>query len=574
MRKSSSRKLLELIKSYRFLLATSILLSFVAVFGQLYIPILFGDAIDDMLGRSQVQMEPIFQILLQIGGLLVVVGLSLWISNRINNRVAFSIVRDLRAKSIRKIQNLPISYLDAHSAGDIVQRMIADTDQISDGLLLGFTQLFSGVLTIFLTLYFLFSKSGWITLLVILLTPMSFFVARFIASRSYQLFKSQNEVRGKQTAYINEMISSQKVVKAFGHEQEAIENFDELNQSLQNEALHATFYSSLTNPSTRFVNNIIYALVALLGAYMIVHGRLTVGGLTVVLSYCNQYMKPFNDISSVVTELQNSFACADRVFELLDQEEEVETGRSELTQVEGNIHIEHVDFSYVKEKPLIQDFDLDVKSGSRIAIVGPTGCGKTTFINLLMRFYDVDRGRIYIDGTDIYTLSRKSLRSQFGMVLQDTWIQKGTIRENILIGKKDATQQEIIEACKQSRSWSFIRRMPQGLDTLIDEQSLSQGQKQLLCITRVMLMDPPMLILDEATSSIDTRTEIQVQRAFDTLMEGRTSFIVAHRLSTIESADLILVMKDGSIIERGNHQTLLEMQGFYASLYASQFERG
>ena len=486
--------------------------------------------------------------------------------------MTYRIVQDIRSQAIRHIQVLPLSYLDQHSTGDIVSRVIADTDILSDGLLLGFTQLFSGIVTIVVTLIFMFSKNVWVTLLVIVLTPFSFVVAKFISSRSYTMFRKQSETRGRQTALIEEMIGGQKVVKAFGYEKESSRRFDEINKELQTYSQKAVFYSSLTNPSTRFVNNIIYAGVALLGAFLIPGGTLTVGGLSVLLSYANQYMKPFNDISSVITEMQNALACADRIFDLLEQKEETPNAEGVFATVDGNVTIDDVAFSYDKEKELIENFNLDVKPGMRIAIVGPTGCGKTTFINLLMRFYDVDAGKICIDGKPIDELSRHALRSCFGMVLQDTWIKQGTVRDNISFGKPDATEEEIVNAAKEAHSWEFIKRLPKGLDTVLSEDSISQGQKQLLCITRVMLCLPPMLILDEATSSIDTRTELQVQEAFDKLMQGRTSFVVAHRLSTIRNASLILVMKDGKIIEQGRHEELLEKKGFYYNLYNSQFQ--
>ena len=479
--------------------------------------------------------------------------------------------QDIRAKAIRHIQELPLAYLDQHSTGDIISRVIADTDILSDGLLLGFTQLFSGIVTIVGTLIFMFSKNVWITLMVIVLTPLSFFVAKFISSHSFQMFRKQSETRGKQTALIEEMIGNQKVVQAFGYEEKASERFAKINEDLKNYSQKAVFYSSLTNPSTRFVNNVIYAGVALVGAFMIPGGFLSVGGLSVLLSYANQYMKPFNDISSVITELQNALACAGRIFELLEEPSETPEVSSELGKAAGDVHIEDVSFSYDKSKKLIEHFNFQAKPGMRVAIVGPTGCGKTTFINLLMRFYDTDQGDILVDGQPIKQVTRHSLRSNYGMVLQDTWIKAGTVRENICIGKPDATDEEIKEAAKRSHSWEFIRRLPDGLDTVLTEDSLSQGQKQLLCITRVMLCLPPMLILDEATSSIDTRTELQIQEAFDQLMQGRTSFIVAHRLSTIRNADWILVMKDGRIIEQGTHEDLMKEDGFYNHLYNSQF---
>ena len=565
-------KVLRFIGKYRFLLILSIILAAVSVILQLYVPVLFGNAIDQVVAEHDVNFSMMWYYLTRILVMVIISSVATWIMNIINNRMTFHTVQDIRAKAIRQIQVLPLSYLDSHSTGDIISRIIADTDILSDGLLLGFTQLFSGVVTVVVTLIFMFSKNVWITLMVILLTPLSFLVAKFISSRSFTMFKKQSETRGKQTALIEEMIGNQKVVKAFGYEDKASKRFDEINKELKEYSQKAVFYSSLTNPSTRFVNNIIYAAVALAGAFLIPLGALTVGGLFVLLSYANQYMKPFNDITSVITEMQNALACATRIFDLLEEPEEVNDSSEVLEKVDGNVDIDHVDFSYDKSKSLIEDFNLQVEPGMRIAIVGPTGCGKTTFINLLMRFYDVDSGKICIDGKPIDEISRHSLRKSFGMVLQDTWIKSGTVRENISFGKPDATDEEIIRAAKEAKSWDFIRRLPQGLDTVLHEDSISQGQKQLLCITRVMLCLPPMLILDEATSSIDTRTELQVQEAFDNLMKGRTSFVVAHRLSTIRNASLILVMKDGKIIEQGTHEELLKEGGFYSHLYNSQFQ--
>ena len=563
------KKLFKYIGKYWILLILSIILAGISVVLQLYVPVLFGNAIDEIVAAHNVNFTQMWLYLKQILLFVVIAAAAIWIMNLVNNRMTYHIVQDIRSQAIRHIQKLPLSYLDQHSTGDIVSRIIADTDILSDGLLLGFTQLFSGVVTVVVTLIFMFSKNVWITLMVILLTPLSFLVAKFISSRS---FKKQSETRGKQTALIEEMIGNQKVVKAFGYEDKASKRFDEINKELKEYSQKAVFYSSLTNPSTRFVNNIIYAAVALAGAFLIPLGTLTVGGLSVLLSYANQYMKPFNDITSVITEMQNALACATRIFDLLEEPEEVNDSSEVLEKVDGNVDIDHVDFSYDKSKSLIEDFNLQVEPGMRIAIVGPTGCGKTTFINLLMRFYDVDSGKICIDGKPIDEISRHSLRKSFGMVLQDTWIKSGTVRENISFGKPDATDEEIIRAAKEAKSWDFIRRLPQGLDTVLHEDSISQGQKQLLCITRVMLCLPPMLILDEATSSIDTRTELQVQEAFDNLMKGRTSFVVAHRLSTIRNASLILVMKDGKIIEQGTHEELLKEGGFYSHLYNSQFQ--
>ena len=566
------KKVLRVIGRYRILLAVSILLAAASVILQLYVPILFGDAIDGILGKGSVDFETVGYYLSRILILIILSSLASWIMNMINNTMTYRVVKDLRTRAIRHIQVLPLKFLDGHSTGDIVSRVIADADTLSDGLLLGFTQLFSGVVTILVTLIFMFSKSVPITLLVIVLTPASFLVARFIATHSFQMFKKQSEIRGRQTALVEEMIGGQKVVRAFGYSRRASERFREINEELRTCSQSAVFYSSLTNPCTRLVNNVIYAFVALVGALQIIGGgSLTVGGLSVMLNYANQYMKPFNDISSVVTELQNALACAARIFELIEAEPEKEAPETELPAVKGNIDVRKVCFSYVKERKLIENFSLHADQGMRIAIVGPTGCGKTTMINLLMRFYDVDSGDIRVDGKSIYEVSRHSLRKNFGMVLQDTWLSSGTVRENINIGRPDATDEEIIAAAKEAHSWEFIRRLPKKLDTVLTEDSLSQGQKQLLCITRVMLCLPPMLILDEATSSIDTRTELQIQEAFDKLMQGRTSFIVAHRLSTIRNADVILVMRDGNIIEQGDHETLMQRGGFYAKLYNSQF---
>jgi len=565
------RKVLSVIGRYKLLLGLSVLLAGVTVVLQLYVPILFGDAVDQILAPGHVAFDALGGILLRVLALVAASSLGVWIMNMINNRLAYRTVRDIRAEAIRRIQRLPLSWLDAHSAGDLVQRVIADADQLSDGLLLGFTQLFSGLVTIAVTLFFMLSRDVLITLLVLVMTPVSFLVARFIAARSFDMFSRQTRTRGRQTALVNELIGGQKVVKAFGHEAEASRQFSEINEELRHYSQRAVFFSSLTNPSTRAVNNVIYALVALAGAFRILSGHLTVGGLTVLLSYANQYMKPFNDISSVITELQNALACAARIFELIEAEPESPDAEALLMPRGGQVDIREVSFSYDKTKPLIEGFSFSAAPGTKTAIVGPTGCGKTTFINLLMRFYDTDRGAILIDNQSIRDVSRASLRRSWGMVLQDTWLKRGTVRENIAFGKPDATDEEIIQAAKEAHSWEFIRRMPQRLDTVITDDSLSQGQKQLLCITRVMLCLPPMLILDEATSSIDTRTEILIQQAFDKLMQGRTSFIVAHRLSTIREADQILVMKEGHIVEQGSHKDLLSRGGFYAALYNSQF---
>ena len=566
-------KVLHFIGRYRLLLISSIILASVSVVLQLYVPVLFGDAIDQIIAEDTVNFEMMWYYLSRILVMVIVSSLAVWVMNIINNRMTFRTVQDIRSRAIRHIQVLPLSYLDGHSTGDIISRVIADTDILSDGLLLGFTQLFSGIVTIIGTLIFMFSKNFWITLLVIVLTPLSFFVARFISSRSFHMFRKQSDARGRQTALIEEMIGNQKIVQAFGYEDKSSARFAEINQELKECSQKAIFYSSLTNPSTRFVNNVIYAGVALAGAFMIPGGTLTVGGLSVLLSYANQYMKPFNDISSVITELQNALACAARIFALLEETPENPDPEETISNVQGEVNIDNVSFRYVPDKKLIENFHLHAEPGKRIAIVGPTGCGKTTFINLLMRFYDVTKGSISIDGHPIDQISRHSLRSSFGMVLQETWIKNGTVRDNINIGKPDASDEEIIEAAKRSHSWEFIRRLPDKLDTILKEDSLSQGEKQLLCITRVMLCLPPMLILDEATSSIDTRTELMVQEAFEHLMKGRTSFIVAHRLSTIRNADEILVMKDGAIIEQGSHEELMAKGGFYQNLYNSQFVR-
>lgn len=565
-------KILKLIGKYKIFLALSIILAGISVVLQLYVPILFGKAIDEIVAEHNVNFGRMVYYLEQIIVFAVVSALATWVMNLFNNRMTFRIVQDIRSKSIKHIQKLPLSYLDSHSTGDIVSRIIADTDILSDGLLLGFTQLFSGVITIIATLVFMFSKNFWITIMVIVLTPLSFFVAKFISSRSYTMFQKQSKTRGQQTAFIEEMIGNQKVVKAFGYEEKASSRFDVINNKLQKYSQQAVFYSSLTNPCTRFVNNIIYAGVALVGAFIIPKGLLTVGGLSVMLAYANQYMKPFNDISSVITEMQNALACASGIFEFLEQREESQDAEGTVDNVKGQVDIQNVSFSYDKSKKLIEDFNLQAKEGMRVAIVGPTGCGKTTFINLLMNFYNLDKGDILVDGHNIKDLSRHALRSCYGMVLQDTWIKQGTVRENIAFGKPNATDDEIIKAAKEAHSWEFIERLPKGLDTVLSEDSISQGQKQLLCITRVMLCRPPMLILDEATSSIDTRTEVQIQEAFDKLMEGRTSFVVAHRLSTIRNASLILVMNEGKIIEQGSHEELLAKGGFYSKLYNSQFQ--
>ena len=564
-------KVLKFIGKYKILLVFSVALSIIAAILQLYVPILFGDAIDTVIKQGEVHYSRLLSVLINIGICIAVASISLWVMNLINNRLTYQTVKEIRAKAMRHMQHIPLSYLDVHSTGDIVQSVIADVDQLSDGLLLGFTQLFTGVVTIIATLVFMLSMNILITCCVIVLTPVSFFVARFISTRSYRLFQKQTSTRGKQTALINEMIGSEKVVKAFGYERRASKRFKKLNVELQEYTQNALFISSLTNPSTRAVNNIIYAIVAVLGSYSIMKGNLTVGGLTVLLSYANQYMKPFNDISSVVTELQNAMACADRVFTLIEAPTESADPERDLVEKNGAIDIQDVFFSYLPDQKLIENFNFSAKPGTTTAIVGPTGCGKTTFINLLMRFYDANQGTILIDGQNIYDVSRKSIRKNFGMVLQDTWLKNASIRDNIAFGVENASDEEIIEAAKEAHSWEFIRRMPEGLDTIVTDDSLSQGQKQLLCITRVLLSKPNMLILDEATSSIDTRTELEIQAAFNNLMKGRTSFVVAHRLSTIRNADQIIVMNAGRIIEQGNHDTLMAQNGFYSKLYNSQF---
>lgn len=568
-KKSTLSKLLKELGKYRLLLLLSIILSCLTVVLTLYIPILFGATIDYIVDDG-LSIGYIVGCLKYIVLLICVNSFLTWFMNIINNNITFNVVKNIRNKAMNKLSRLPLSYVDKQSSGDIVQRMIGDVDQVADGLLLGLTQLFSGIVTIVITLVFMFQKSLPITLLVIILTPLSFIVAKFIASRSYLLFGKQNKTRGQESAYIDEMITNLRLVKVFGYEDRATSRFKKINDELGDYATKATFYSSLTNPCTRAVNSLIYALVALLGAYLILNGYLTVGGLTVLLAYANQYMKPFNDISSVLTELSNALVCADRIFDLIDQESEsVET--EILPSAKGDVCIDNISFRYVEDKPLIDDFSLDVKSGQNIAIVGPTGCGKTTFINLLMRFYDVDKGSISVDGVDIKTVDRHSLRSNYGMVLQDSWIKRASVKENIILGKADASDEEIIEASKKAHSYEFIKRLPNGFDTVISDDDLSVGQKQLLCITRVMLALPPMLILDEATSSIDTFTEGEIQSAFDSLMEGRTSFVVAHRLSTIYNADVILVMNDGHIIEKGNHGELMKRNDFYTKLYNAQF---
>ncbi len=575
------KKVLKYLAKYKILFAISLILALLIVAATLYIPILVGEAIDMAVGEGQVDFDGIYTILIKIGIISAVTALLQWIMNVCNNRITFGTVRRLRRDAFNKIQELPLSYIDSHPVGETVSRVISDADQVCDGLLMGFSQLFTGVLTIVGTLAFMLSINVTITAVVVVVTPLSLFVAAFIAKRTHTLFKKQSETRAEQTSLIDEMIGEHKTVVAFSHEDEAIEEFDEINGRLQKCSQKAVFYSSLTNPCTRFVNNLVYAGVALVGAIICVSSggaALTIGALTSLLNYANQYTKPFNEISGVITELQNALTCAARVFELIDSPSEIpdapDANVLEEDEVDGRVNIEDVEFSYSPDRELIKDFNLSIENGQRVAIVGPTGCGKTTVINLLMRFYDVDSGKIEVSGYDVRNLTRPSLRRSYGMVLQDTWLKKGTIRENIAMGKPDATDEEVIEAAKNAHAHSFIRQLPQGYDTVIGEDggALSQGQKQLLCIARVMLCLPPMLILDEATSSIDTRTEMKIQDAFAKMMKGRTSFIVAHRLSTIKEADVILVMKDGRIIEKGDHASLLEKGGFYSQLWNSQFE--
>lgn len=570
------KKVLRYLKRYWFFLALSFGLAAITVASTLYIPLLTGDAVDCVIGKGQVDFTGIFAVLKRMAMVIGVTAVAQWGMNICNNKMTYQIVRDIRNEAFAKLEILPLKYLDRHPSGEVVSRIIADVDQFADGLLMGFTQLFTGVLTIVGTIGFMLSVNVGITLVVLLITPVSMIVASFIAKKTFTMFRLQSEARGEQTALIDEMIGNQKVVQAFGHEKDAMEQFGEINERLRKYSLRAIFFSSITNPSTRFVNSLVYTGVGVTGALAAISGRMTVGQLTAFLNYANQYTKPFNEISGVVTELQNAIACAGRVFELIEEEPQVPepADATALTDVEGRVDLEHVAFSYRPDQKLIEDFNLAVKPGERVAIVGPTGCGKTTVINLLMRFYDVDAGSISVEGDDIRQVTRKSLRSSYGMVLQDTWLRSGTVRENILIGKPDATEEEMIEAAKNSHAHSFIKRLPKGYDTVIGEDGggLSQGQKQLLCITRLMLCRPSMLILDEATSSIDTRTEMKIQNAFARLMEGHTSFIVAHRLSTIREADVILVMKDGHIIEQGNHESLLAKKGFYAKLYNSQFK--
>ena len=576
MKDKTIKKLMYRLKKYKVYIISSLLFALVTVILTLYLPIIIGEAIDCIVSKGNVDYDKIITLLIRIGIVIVITAVVQWAMNICNNKITFNITRDIRNEAINKIETVPLKFIDAHSHGDIASRVIADVDQLADGLLMGFTQFFTGIITILGTLIFMFSINVWIALLVVCLTPLSLLIAKYIASHTYSMFKVQSEIRGEETSYINEILGGEKVVKSFGYEDKAIETFDEVNDRLKHASLKALFYSSITNPATRFVNSLVYAGVILIGSFSVISGGLSVGLLTCFLSYATQYTKPFNEISGVITELQNAFACAARIFELIEEPSEVEDSDDaiSITDVQGNVELKNVSFSYVSDKKLIENFNINVKPGERVAIVGPTGCGKTTVINLLMRFYDVNSGDIYVDGNKIKNITRKSLRKSYGMVLQDTWLKSGTIRENIIMGKMDATEEEIINACKEAHSYEFIRRMPKGLDTYITEDGggLSQGQKQLLCITRVMLTLPPMLILDEATSSIDTRTEMKIQNAFAKIMKGRTSFIVAHRLSTIQSADIILVMKDGKIIEQGNHEELIKQNGFYANLYNSQFE--
>lgn len=569
------KKVLHYIKRYRWYLILSLVFAVITVAATLYVPVLTGDAIDYIIDKGFVDFQAVFAILVKIGVVIGVTALAQWLMNVCNNKITYEVIQDIRREAFAKIEILPLKFIDGHSHGELVSRVIADVDQFADGLLMGVSQLFTGVITILGTLLFMLNINVKITLVVVLITPVSLFVASFIAKRTYAMFHLQSSTRGEQTALINEMIGNQKVVQAFSKESDVLETFDEINGRLAKASLQATFFSSLTNPCTRFVNSLVYTGVGLVGAFCAMNGIITVGQLSCFLSYANQYTKPFNEISGVVTELQNALACAERIFRLIEEEPQVPEPENAVTleDVKGNVDLEHVYFSYQPDKKLIEDFNLKVEPGQRVAIVGPTGCGKTTIINLLMRFYDVDSGSIQVEGKDIRTVTRKSLRGSYGMVLQETWLKAGTIRENLMMGKPDATEEEMIEAAKAAHAHSFIKRLPEGYDTVIGEEggSLSAGQKQLLCIARVMLCLPPMLILDEATSSIDTRTEMKIQNAFAKMMKGRTSFIVAHRLSTIQEADIILVMKDGKIMEQGNHEELLAKNGFYAQLYNSQF---
>lgn len=573
--KYALKKVLAHISKYKFWIFLSVFFAAVTVALTLYVPILIGNAIDLIVDKGKVDFDAILKILIKVGIMITATSVFQWFMNTINNKVTFQVVRDVRNEAFTKLQNLPLSYIDSHRHGEIVSKIIADVDQFADGLLMGFTQFFTGVVTIFGTLAFMLSINVKITVLVVVLTPISLFVARFIAKSTYNFFKTQSEIRGEQTSLIDEMIGNQKIVQAFSYEKHSLERFDEVNERLTKASVKAIFFSSLTNPSTRFINSLIYASVGLTGAVAAIHGTMSVGGLSCFLSYANQYTKPFNEISGVITELQNALACAARIFELIEEKPQIPDAEDAkcIKNVEGNVSLQNVSFSYTPNVTLIRNFNLNVKPGQRIAIVGPTGCGKTTLINLLMRFYDVDSGKILIENEDIRNVTRSSLRTSYGMVLQETWLKNGTIRENIVMGKPDATDEEVINAAKATHAHSFIKRLPEGYNTIVSDNNsgLSQGQKQLLCITRIMLSIPPMLILDEATSSIDTRTETRIQRSFAAMMQGRTSFIVAHRLSTIREADVILVMKDGNVIEQGSHEELLAAGGFYAKLYNSQF---
>ncbi len=575
MQKDTIKKVLDYIKKYKILVALSLIFAAVTVALTLYVPILTGRAVDFIIGKGNVDFDSLIKIAVEIVVIVAITAVLQWLMSICNNKITYGVVRDIRNEAFEKIERMPLSYIDTHEHGDIVSRIIADVDTFADGLLMGFTQAFTGIITIFGTLIFMVTINFKITILVVIVTPLSLVIANFIAKRTYKLFRKQSEIKGKQTGIINEMISNQKVVKAYSKEADVLERFDEINDELQKVSLKAIFYSSTTNPATRFVNAMVYAVVGIVGAVFAINGHISVGGLSSFLSYANQYTKPFNEISSVITELQNALACAARIFDLIYEksEEPDKEGAIESLSIDGTVSLKNVNFSYVPDKKLIENFSLDVKKGQKIAIVGPTGCGKTTLINLLMRFYDVNSGSISISGENIMDMTRDTLRNSYGMVLQETWLKAGTIKENLMMGNESATMDEVIEAAKASHAHSFIRRLENGYDTYIGEDggSLSQGQKQLLCIARVMLTKPPMLILDEATSSIDTRTEIKIQEAFNILMKGRTSFIVAHRLSTIREADVILVMKDGNIIEQGNHDELMEKGGFYANLYNSQF---
>ncbi len=576
-RRTTIRKVLNYIRRYWVYLGLSILLAAVTVALTLYIPILIGEAVDLIVDQGLVDFAGIVAILKQMIVVILLTAAAQWVMNACNNKITYNVIRDIRREAFDKIERLPLKYIDAHSYGEIVSRVIADVDQFADGLLMGFTQFFTGVVTIFGTLIFMLTISVKITVAVVVITPLSLFVASYIAKKTFSMFKLQSETRGEQTAFIEEMVGNQKVVQAFSHGEEALERFDEVNERLRKYSLRAIFFSSLTNPATRFVNSLVYATVGVVGAFLAISGGITVGQLSSLLSYANQYTKPFNEISGVVTELQNALACAGRVFELMEEESEPAdaVNAAVLEKADGRVELSNVSFSYMPEQRLIENFNLSVQPGQRVAIVGPTGCGKTTLINLLMRFYDVNSGEIRVSGIPIQKMTRKSLRANYGMVLQETWLRSGTVRENITMGKPDATEEEIIAAAKAAHAHGFIKRLPKGYDTVITEDggNLSQGQKQLLCITRVMLCLPPMLILDEATSSIDTRTELKIQEAFARMMRGRTSFIVAHRLSTIQEADVILVMRDGSIVEQGRHEELLQKGGFYAKLYNSQFAK-